>query len=390
MTLKSMMFECQHTEDQSTRFSRIGKSLSNGLFLFILLAAFSAAGFGDESAMTAEEQHTKGMALLRGVEKKLSGKGSFHVEFELEDRLRSDETRRYTASADYSDEGILFLVEWPDYGEKCSYLYHEGEVMTYSTNETDVKVFDAHMAFAQRRPILFNPRTIGLSEFPFMGREIIGPALSLDGRAESITVEKLPDEGRSESAYAVTVHSTAPIGKTRKTYTITEPSFHIEKVFFTNESGDFTIEVDNRYDPSVSDLIPAVNKAYRVDTEIVDTDKTLTVKSVENKRFPKDHFTPKSMNIKHNTTFTDYRINRTTGYWHAGRQEIVDHWTDPKEIDAPPPSIPSRNRGPFLRSCCAIGSLVILVILIVRMKRYRERIQAAKRAENGQPGTNEN
>ncbi|MBQ6620160.1 MAG: hypothetical protein IJH68_08455 [Thermoguttaceae bacterium] len=359
-------------EHKSTLVSPAAVCRPGGVVLFLLLWAAAAAGLGGDGTPSAEEQLTRGTALLRGVKKKLSAVDSFHVEMEFEDRLSSDQTRRYLASADCSDAGTLFLVEWPDYGEKHSYLYREGEVMIYSEKEANLKIFDAETAVAQRGPILFDPRVIGLSDYLVLGGNI-ERALSLDGRAESITVEERPGGNRPESVFDVTVHSSSPIGKTRKTYTVGEPSFHVERVHFINEKEDFVYDVENQYDPSVSDLIPAVSKAYRVDTDIVAVDMTITVKRFEKKSFPKDYFEPKSMKIQHNTTFSDYRIHKTIGYWHAGRQELIDHWTDPEEINNPRPEIPRRDRGLLFRFCCGIGSLVILVILILRAKRRMEK-----------------
>ena len=359
-------------EHKSTLVSPAAVCRPGGVVLFLLLWAAAAAGLGGDGTPSAEEQLTRGTALLRGVKKKLSAVDSFHVEMEFEDRLSSDQTRRYLASADCSDAGTLFLVEWPDYGEKHSYLYREGEVMIYSEKEANLKIFDAETAVAQRGPILFDPRVIGLSDYLVLGGNI-ERALSLDGRAESITVEERPGGNRPESVFDVTVHSSSPIGKTRKTYTVGEPSFHVERVHFINEKEDFVYDVENQYDPSVSDLIPAVSKAYRVDTDIVAVDMTITVKRFEKKSFPKDYFEPKSMKIQHNTTFSDSRIHKTIGYWHAGRQELIDHWTDPEEINNPRPEIPRRDRGLLFRFCCGIGSLVILVILILRAKRRMEK-----------------
>ena len=361
-------------EHKSTLVSPAAVCRPGGVVLFLLLCAWAAAaaGLGGDGTPSAEEQQIRGTALLRGVKKKLSAVDSFHVEMEFEDRLNSDQTRRYLASADCSDAGTLFLVEWPDYGEKRSYLYREGEVMIYSEKEANLKIFDAQAAFTQRGPILFDPRTIGLSDYP-APRGNFERALSLDGRAESITVEERPGGNRPENAFDVTVHSSSPIGKTRKTYTVGEPSFHVEKLHFINEKEDFVYDVENQYDPSVSDLVPAVSRTYRVEFDSVIADRTITVKRFEKKSFPKDYFEPKSMKIKHNTTFTDYRIDRIVGYWHAGRQELIDHWTDPEEINNPRPEIPRRDRGLLFRFCCGIGSLVILVILILRAKRRMEK-----------------
>ena len=328
------------------------------LFPLLLSAPIRAA----DSAPRAE-------ALLKGVENRLGEYPSFTAAFEVEDRKLPKPLGIYTVKADYDNGKILFLVEYPQRdNKKAAFLFRDETVTIFDdADEYEVKVVDLQTALGQISPIVFDPRTIGLSDLQSLAASITA-CLSLDGRADEYRVETVSEGDSGQNSYAVTVVSSSPIGKVEKTYQIQEPSFRVEKVRFRTEKGDLTIEVDNQYDDKISPVLPSVSTMLRTDSGTVDVDKTIKVTGFQKKLFRDDHFSEKSMNIKHNAQFTSYGLAQASGYWDAENGTIIGRLSAPPQPKSKRPW--KMDRYFWIKTVCWTGSLVILVILILRAKRW--------------------
>ena len=191
--------------------------------------------------------------------------------------------------------------------------------------------------------------------------------------------EKVEDGPDGQSRYSIVYTEDAEFfgGEILNSYLVQEPSFRVESRIFKTMAGDaepnLYTEIQNHYDDKISKVLPSVSTAFRKQHGELIIDSTTNLIEFTEKTFPDDYFSPKSMDLEMNSTFTDYRIHQITGYWNG--HEIVDHWTDPNAAadaiteDAAAQSPPSRYL--WFRLACGIGSVLILIILFARMGRLK-------------------
>ena len=330
----------------------------------LALLALAVAFFTPCGARGDEE---KAKALLRGVEKKLNAVESFSVRFEYIDRMVQEPgMQRCLITADFDHEKILFHLDWPEGNVKMSCLYRDGEVMIYKEGQKDVKVIDVEMARGVYYSPIYDPRLIGLMDVKHVGDTI--PLALLLPRPGHFDAEKIEDGPDGQSRYNVIyTEDSAFFGGEIESFLIQEPSFRVESNIFKTTNGDaepnLYIEIRNQYDDKISKVLPSVSIILRKQHGELIFDSTTNLLEFTEKTFPDDYFSPKSMDLEMNSTFTDYRIHQITGYWNG--HEIVDHWTDPSAAVAE--NRPSHYL--WFRVACGVGSVLILMILFVRMRR---------------------
>ncbi|MBR2586577.1 MAG: hypothetical protein IKE64_14225 [Thermoguttaceae bacterium] len=335
-----------------------------------------AAAFLTPCGARGDEEKAK--ELLRGVEKKLNAVDSFSVKFEYIDRMVQEPgMQRCLITADFDHGKMLFHLDWPEGNVKMSCLYRDGEVMTYKEGQKDVKVMDVQKARGTFYTPIYDPRIIGLTDVKHVGDSIsLALYLQRPGHFEAEKIEDGPD-GQSRYRIVYTEESEFFKGEISNSYLVQEPSFRVESRIFKTIAGDaepnLYTEIQNQYDDKISKVLPSVSTILRTQHGDLIFDSTTNLLEFAEKKFPDDYFSPKSMDLEMNSTFTDYRIHKITGYWNG--HEIVDHWTDPNAAadtiteDAAAESPPSRYL--WFRVVCGIGSVLILLILFARMGRLK-------------------
>ncbi|MBR3220166.1 MAG: hypothetical protein IKF77_09605 [Thermoguttaceae bacterium] len=343
-------------------------------FLIIAAVLLSAARTnGDEE---------KAKALLLGVEQKLNKIESFHAEFEIDDTVQPMPMRHCEVSADYDHGKILFLLQWPQCEQKMSCLLRDGKVSLYIEGQDSVRLMDIPMAEGAHYAPFYDPRLIGLIDLPKVGSSIHNALFLHDTGQYSVEdgEESPAPQGKdAEKTYNVVFSKDSlPFGGPIRTeFTIAEPSFHVlKRTFVTTAGGDtpnLEMEIVNRYDEKISKLIPAETKVLRKQKGKVIFDHTIRLKKFSKKRFPDDHFSPKSMGLVLNVTFADYRTHLCTGYWNG--EEVSEVWTEPfpknQKLYAAAGHPDDRKQRVFM--AFALTGLVILLGVWTAIKRRRKK-----------------
>ncbi|MDR1383093.1 MAG: hypothetical protein LBJ67_04490 [Planctomycetaceae bacterium] len=193
---------------------------------------------------------TQGVALLKGVEKKLQSCDSFHLEYSI-NYGKHDISGRYVSKENFIvdfSKGNIFVKKSLEKNVDFQEIFMEinDEIYENIISHNNVRVYDINIA-KQRVPPIYDPRIIHLTELWAVGTTI--PDCLLYTKYNNIKSEK--KRINNSDIWIVTIDKSTDDGNTIWEFWIEEPSFHVFKKICTTSYG-MTYSVENKYVDNVS------------------------------------------------------------------------------------------------------------------------------------------
>jgi hypothetical protein len=308
-----------------------------------------------EDAGGDEGGSARAVALLHGVAAKRNAFDSIRAEFTWESRRSLDSSVVYHH----------FLVEQHAEQRRFEHLDDSAEPSVYILSEPDVvygfqrvphadlEIFDLQDAVRSRGTLVFDPRTVGLTNIHTASASVEG-LLWLD-RYDSIQLISSDEvvDGVQTSRIKLTMDNMV------SELWISEPGFRVHRrTAVLSEMEETTI--NSTYDANNSDSPFPTQVAIQTSVDGSKVEHLLHVVAIDlDAKISPERFKIDSMNLPVNTMVNDYRVNRIVGYWDG--QKIVD---EPTPGGVAPTDIASDGTSAFKPWLIGVNLVVVALLAV--------------------------